>query len=29
LYQTKAFVDDQERLSLLLNMYKDKVESNE
>ena len=29
LYQTKAFVDDQERLSLLLNMYKDKVEFNE
>jgi len=29
LYQTKAFADDQERLSLLLNMYKDKVESNE
>jgi yeeA len=29
LYQTKAFTDDQERLSLLLNMYKDKVESNE
>lgn len=29
LYQTKAFVDDQERLGLLLNMYKDKVESNE
>ena len=29
LYQTKAFVDDQERLSLLLNMYKDKVESHE
>lgn len=29
LYQTKAFVDNQERLSLLLNMYKDKVESNE
>ena len=29
LYQTKAFADDQERLSLLLNMYKNKVESNE
>lgn len=29
LYQTRAFADDQERLGLLLNMYKDKVESNE
>lgn len=29
LYQTKAFKGDQERLRLLLNMYKDKVESNE